>query len=164
MPDNKKIIDAILEHEGGATETNSPKDKGGRTKYGISEKSNPSAWADGTVTEAEAREIYEQKYIKGPGFDRIPESHPRTKELLVDWGVISGPELAKQELQGVLGVVKDGQLGPKTLQALLGIDDRSLANLIAAARIRMMGRIVKRDPSQLRWLNGWLNRALEWVK
>lgn len=160
----KKIIDEILRKEGGDAETNDPKDRGGRTKYGISEKSNPAAWADGQVTEQEARDIYERKYITLPGFGKIPATHPRAKEILVDWGVISGPELAKRELQGILGVKQDGVLGPITLAKLAGIDDRSLTNLIAVARMKMMGRIVKRDPSQLRFLLGWLNRAAEWIK
>ena len=62
MPnDIDKIIDDVLEREGGAAVTNLPEDRGGRTQYGISERFHKDAWADGKVTKAEARTIYEQK-------------------------------------------------------------------------------------------------------
>ena len=50
MPnDIDKIIDDVLEREGGATVTNLPEDRGGRTQYGISERFHKDAWADGKV-------------------------------------------------------------------------------------------------------------------
>ena len=52
------LIDDIIDREGGSTLTNDPTDKGGRTKYGISEKSNPEAWKDGDVWRAQAPDIY----------------------------------------------------------------------------------------------------------
>lgn len=154
------IISGVMEREGGSKVTNDPIDGGGKTRYGISEKANPEAWKDGQVTEAEAREIYLKKYVVGPGFHRIPPSHKHTQAQLIDWGVNSGPMIAVQNLQEALKVNKDGVFGSNTLEALLGIDDRILNNLLVAARVRMVGRIVKRNPSQLRFLLGWLERAL----
>ena len=51
------IITDIMLREGWDMMTNDPLDKGGRTQFGISEKSNPLAWTDNHVTEAEARAI-----------------------------------------------------------------------------------------------------------
>lgn len=155
------LIDDIILREGGDKETNDPKDKGGRTRFGISEAANPKAWADGKVTYDEARSIYEQKYLTGPGFDKI--SDPKLQALLVDFGVNSGPQLAITKLQEILKVDADGKLGPKTLAAIEKEEPRRLTNKLALARIKMMGRIVKRDPSQLEYINGWLNRAGEFI-
>lgn len=156
------LIDDVIHREGDDKVTNDPKDKGGRTQYGISEKSHPDAWKDGKVTYEEARAIYEQKYLTGPGFDKIQD--PKLQVLLVDYGVNSGPQLAIMELQKILKVDVDGKLGPKTLAAIEREEPRRLANKLALARIKMIGRIVKRDPSQLEYINGWLNRAGEFIE
>ena len=158
------IISGVIEREGGAKATNDPNDPGGRTQYGISERANPDLWADGKVTEDEARERYLAKYVVYPKYHTIPPSHPATQEQLIDWGVNSGPNIATQELQKILGTDQDGDLGPVTLKLLLGVDDRTLNNLLVAARVKMIARVVQRNPSQVKWLGGLLNRALSFLK
>lgn len=153
-------IDDILRREGGSTSTDDPADRGGRTQYGIAEASNPEAWKDGKVTEEEARAIYERKYLLGPGFDRV--TFTPLREQLVDFGVTSGPHLAIANLQTTLGVEADGVLGPATLAAIPQ-DARRVNNELAACRIRMIGRLCQKNPSQLKFLSGWLNRALEFL-
>jgi lysozyme family protein len=152
------IITDIIKAEGGATATNRPNDRGGRTQYGISEKSNPQAWLDGRVTEPEAREIYEKKYVKAPGFDKIAD--PKLQAQLVDFGVTSGPQLAIQKLQGCVGAAIDGILGPETLAKVNAAEPVRLNNQLALERVKMIGRLVHRDPRQSENLNGWLTRAL----
>lgn len=166
MPDHiDEIITEVIENEvGGKPDggyTNDPTDRGGRTQYGIAEASNPKAWADGKVTEDEARAIYRHKYVEVPGFDRITDL--KLQSALIDWGVISGPMVATQYLQRILGVNVDGTLGPKTMDAANGRDPRELTLLLVAERVRMIGRIVKKNPSQLKYINGWLDRALEFL-
>lgn len=156
-----KIIDALLDREGRDKETNYPEDKGGRTKWGISEKANPKAWADGDVTESEAREIFESKYVTSPGFHKIED--PALKESLIDFGVMSGPGLAISKLQGILKVDQDGVLGPKTLAAIAAWEPRRLTNKLALERVKMASRVVKKDPSQLKFIEGWINRFSEFV-
>jgi len=156
------LIDEIILREGGDKVTNNPNDRGGRTKYGISERANPEAWADGDVSHSEAREIFERKYLTGPGFDKIKDR--KLQDLLVDFGVTSGPQLSIMKLQEILKVKVDGVIGPKTLAAIDAHEPRRLVNKLALARIKMMGRIVKRDPSQLEFLNGWLNRTGEFIE
>ena len=155
-----KIISDVILREGAPT--NDPVDSGGRTAYGISEKSNPQAWADGKVTEEEAREIYLRKYVVGPGFDKI--SDPQLQTQLVDFGVTSGPQLAIMKLQECVGAEIDGILGPKTLNLIEGIYCPDVNNRLVAARVRMIGKIVVKNPTQLKFLNGWLNRALEFLR
>lgn len=153
------LIDDIIHREGGSTATNLKNDKGGRTQYGISEKANPAAWADDKVTYTEARDIYAAKYIRGPGFDKI--SDPRVQAQMVDFGVNSGPPLAITKVQEILHLPADGILGPKTLAAINAADPVTLNNKIALSRIKMIGRLVSKNPKQVEFLNGWLNRAIE---
>ena len=160
MPSIESIITDILKREGAAT--NDPLDKGGRTTFGISEKANPEAWADGKVTEEEARAIYYRKYVTGPGFDKVQDSHLQAQ--LIDFGVNSGPQLAIMRLQEIVGVTVDGILGVNTLAKVAEtIDTRLLNNRFVASRVKMFGRIVNKNPSQLKFLSGWLNRALEFL-
>lgn len=155
----KDIISDVIRREGHTT--HDPVDNGGRTEFGISETSNPAAWADGKVTETEARTIYEQKYVIAPHFDQITD--PRLQAQLVDFGVNSGPGLAIQKLQLCAGVEPDGILGPHTLAKVNSVDPIRLNNQLALERIKMIGRIVQKHPAQSRFLNGWLQRAIDFV-
>lgn len=161
MPDAiDKIIDTVIENEGSKV-SNDPNDAGGKTQYGISIKNNPEAWADGVVTEAEARDIYRKKYVLSPGFDKISFIPLQTQ--LVDFGVNSGPGVAILKLQKVLGVTEDGVLGPATLAKLAASDPKQVNNLLMAERVKLLGRIVSSKPTQVTNLNGWLARALEFL-
>lgn len=143
-------------------ETNDPADHGGRTKYGISETANPDLWQDGPPTEAQSRERYEQRYVKGPGFDNIADKQLR--EQLIDYGVNSGPAIAIKKLQEILHVDVDGILGPQTLAALSTLHPDDANTALVVARVKMIGKIVTNSPSQLKFLNGWLDRALQFLK
>lgn len=157
-----RIIEKVIEAEGGEITTNDSADAGGRTQYGISERANPEAWADGKVTLDEARDIYFRKYVKGPGFDKI--TNTKLQHQLVDFGVNSGPGVAVKNLQQILGVEQDGVIGNKTLEAIEKMDARTLNNELAKARCLLLARICVKTPSQLKFLVGWLNRALEFVE
>ncbi len=162
MPSIDQIISDVEVREGGPVVTNDPADIGGRTQFGISETANPEAWSDGVVTEDEARAIYLQKYERSPKFDTLPGA---LQPLLIDWGVLSGPQLVTMKLQALLGVAADGKVGPATLAALPRTAEGVLRlnNLLVAERVRQVGRIVAKDPSQAKYVSGWLNRALEFL-
>lgn len=157
-----KIVDEVLHREDRTGTGVVTVDTGGRTQFGISERANPEAWADGKVTEEEAREIYERKYVKAPKFDLIPDEALRAQ--LVDFGVNSGPMVAIMKLQQIIGADVDGQIGPDTLGRLASQDIARVRVLLVGERIKLIGRVVARDPKQqLGNLNGWLNRALEFL-
>jgi lysozyme family protein len=164
------IIDDIIRREGGAKETNDPADSGGRTKYGISEKSHPEAWADGDVTYDEARTIYEKVYILKEKFDLIPDE--TLKHQVIDFGVLSGPNTAAKLLQQVLGVKTDGEIGPKTLEAiknypagkLFGTSVPGIVLLNLAfrdARTVFYVSLAKSRPKDQKYVIGWVRRTQE---
>ena len=157
---NESIISAIITREGGFV--NDAADRGGPTIHGISKNANPDAWKNGPPTEEEAREIYMQRYVKGPGFDKITDH--RLRHLLVDFSTTSGPSPAIQCLQRTLGLTVDGILGPKNLAAANGHNPVVLTNKLVAERIRLIAKIVSNNPSQSRFVLGWINRCLEfWI-
>jgi|ERR1035437_4052197 lysozyme family protein len=159
MPSINDIITKEIKTEGAAT--NDPTDKGGPTAFGISKTANPEAWKNGAPTEAQARAIYIQKYVVGPGFDKVTD--PQLQAQLVDYGVNSGPMIAIQKLQAILQVPVDGVLGATTLTAIAA-STLPLNNLLVAARIRMIGKIIHKNPSQVAYIDGWLDRALQFLK
>lgn len=159
MPNVNDDINHILKIEGGLV--NDPVDKGGETNFGISKVNNPEAWADGKVTADEARAIYMKKYVVSPGFDKIVDANLQAQ--LIDYSVNSGAFIAIQKLQGVLNVTPDGVLGPTTLTALSSADAHHVNNALVVARIKMIGKIISKNPTQLKFINGWLDRALQFL-
>jgi lysozyme family protein len=164
------FIDDIINREGGSEATNDPSDSGGRTQYGISERSNPEAWADGKVTYEEAREIYERVYILAEHFEKIEDQS--LFHQVVDFGVPHGPDTATRLLQQLVGVSADGSLGPSTVQAitnypagkLFGVDvpGRVLLNLaFRDARVLFDATIAKKIPKNQKYVLGWIKRAQE---
>lgn len=161
MPDFESTFQRIMNSEG-RDKVNV--DAGGRTQWGISEKSNPEAWADGKVTEGESREIFLQKYVVFPKFHLIPASHSALQSQLIDYGFNSGQDLVIRKLQQLLGVKQDGILGPKTLDAITKSDPRLINNKLVAARCLMLARLVQRDPKgHLNEIVGLLDRALSFT-
>jgi lysozyme family protein len=157
------VIDRVLAAEGGYV--NDPSDVGGCTNHGIT-FATLAAWRQTDVTcedvrlltQAEARDIYRHLYIRQPGFeDAISDS--RLLALVVDFGVLSGPHTATAALQRALGVGDDGVLGAQTRRVLAsqgGSPD--VYRKVLADRIRHHVEIVIRNPSQARFLRGWLAR------
>lgn len=168
-----QIIDDVIKREGSKF-TNDPADRGGPTKYGITLRTL-QAWrrTQGqtrkllphdvkNLTREEAVAIYRQRYVKDPGFDRL--HHSRTTALLVDTGVLHGPKQASRWFQKAIGAKQDGIISGKTLLKWVALrGEPSVYNAVLAERIKKYGRICKADPSQLRFINGWLNRALEFL-
>lgn len=109
------------------------------------------------------REAYLSVFVVNPGFSKIPPSHSRVQEVLIDWGVQSGPIIAIQNLQKLLVVPIDGVLGPATLEALVAADPTLLANKLVREWVKMIGRVVQKNPSQVKFLGEWLDRAFSFL-
>lgn len=165
---DQDIIDGII-HREGSVFTNRPADRGGPTKFGIdlqtleSWRKRPLSVNDvANLTEAEARTIYEHRYIIDPGFSQIANADLRAQ--VVDYGVTSGPRRAARLLQSVLGLPIDGIVGPHTLEAANKCDPRTTGNKFAVGRAKFYADLVANDAKQLIFLNGWINRALGFVQ
>ncbi len=133
---------------------NDPDDRGGETKYGISKKAFPDLDIKNLTIE-KAREIYNKKYWKPLNIDGI------NNELLClniyDMAVNGGGRTAVKLLQRALSLPEDGICGPKTTGAANA--DKDIIEKYISARCNYYRAIVNHDPSQGRFLKGWLNRA-----
>jgi len=174
MTDISKIIDDIVRREGGYI--NNPADKGGPTKYGITQKTLSGALGrEATEKDVQdidlelAREIYLQKYAISTRIYILPEHLIPT---VLDFAVNSGPKRAISALQTVLNtaladlndsetLIVDGTIGKRTLEAAqlayvnLG---KELINMYCDYRLSFVRRIVENNPSQKQFLKGWENR------
>ncbi len=116
------------------------------------------------LKESEARSIYEKAFITDPGFGLINDDG--VANLLVDWGVMSGPADAVKGLQTVLntygaGLKVDGVLGQHTATFANNFHQASaLRNLIVDAKILFHIHDVVAHPEQIKYLTGWVNRTL----
>lgn len=164
-------VDNIIAREKGFV--NNPADKGGPTKFGITQ--GTLSWHLGrpaTVEDVQnltidaAREIYEKRFILGPHFDALDnqgEGVLQLKSNLIDFGVMSGPALAIIHLQEILSIPSDGILGPQTLSALSSANLVLVNKQLVMRRALMAARICKKDPTQLTFLSGWLSRFFSFL-
>lgn len=151
----------ILKWEGGFV--NDPLDRGGATNKGITigtfrQFYGPSATVDRLklITDDEWLNIFRAGYWNPWCADRILTQS--IANIVVDWAWASGTKTSIKQVQRVLGVNADGIVGPKTLSAINTADQRDLFTRIHAARIDFVDDIVRRNPSQSRFIRGWKNR------
>lgn len=135
---------------------NDPLDRGGETKFGISQN---AVDVDVTnLTWPQAKDIYFTEYWSGGKCNQLP---PRVAILHFDGCVNHGINRANKILQKAVGTTADGVIGALTIDAINNIDAMQLCDLISAQRVNFYKNIVNRNPDQARFLNGWLRRVDE---
>lgn len=155
----EQCITHIAEVEGEFTIN--PKDKGNYTpsgvlkgtKYGISAKSYPNLDIK-NLTKDKATELYKKDYWNKAKIDLLPS---KIRLQYFDTAVNSGISTATKLLQRVLGVKDDGIIGDITRSRLQNVTIEEFAK----QRNNFYVNIVKKDNSQLTFLQGWLNRNLK---
>lgn len=167
MMDANGIIAEIILREGD-TYTDNPDDRGGPTKFGITlatlseyEGHPVTAEAVQALTETTATNVYQELFIRRPGFNLIAD--PALLGLMVDSGVQHGVERAAKWLQAALGVTPDGVVGANTQAALQTASAPLLYRKVLATRASFYGEIVERDHAQAEWDHGWMNRLAEFI-
>lgn len=167
MADFQAALDHVLQFEGGYVDD--PDDRGGRTKFGISEEAHPEAWKDGPPTEEQAMAIYRSDYWDHQRIQAGKIADDRIARYLFDGAVNHGPETAARLLQKAISrcgpdIAVDGWVGPETRQALRSVDAMTALDRFVLARVDFYRRLVDSDGSQEKFLFGWLNRALDVVE
>lgn len=148
--------DFVRGSEGGFSDH--PNDRGGRTNFGVTQKtynsylrSNGQEKRDvADITEEEVRDIYRSFWDDVSGAD-LP--YP-LNTLVFDAAINSGPGTAAKQLQSVLGVERDGRIGPETIEAIEGSNIQRLAKDFLEVRKEFYEKLG--DPDFIR---GWRNRV-----
>ena len=164
MADIKKLSPIILKWEGGFS--NDPKDHGGETNMGVTiatwkaqgydiDKDGDVDVQDLKLMKVSDFEIILKKYWDKWKADQI--KNQSVANILVDWVWGSG-KWGIVIPQRILGVHDDGVVGQQTLSALSSVNQRGFFNAIYFERSKFLHNIVKRDPSQERFIKGWMNR------
>lgn len=151
----------ILQWEGGFV--NDPLDRGGATNKGITISTFRHHFGqDATVaqlkciTDEQWLHIFKTGYWNPWRADEI--TNQSVANIVVDWAWASGTKTSIKQVQRIVGVAVDGIVGPKTLLAINSCRQRELFDMIHAARLDFVDDIVRRNPSQSRFIRGWKNR------
>jgi lysozyme family protein len=162
-----QILDHLIAAEGGFVDN--PNDRGGCTKYGITLATLRDWRGDSTVdcdavrdlTEAEAREIYRDRYMERPRLSELPAE---LQALMVDSAVQHGRRRAIQWLQEAAGTTADGIIGPVTLEVVHDANRRGLYRRVLARRAVFYGEIISNDHSQAVFAEGWMRRLRPFIE
>lgn len=174
----KDIVEGLIGREGGYV--NDKADRGGETKYGITRtalaayRGVPASQIKSeeikSLTPQRAAHIYETVYYNKPGINKVDSLV--LQNVMTDASANHGPAnsiILMQKTLNDLGykVSVDGRLGPQTLKAIssaqAAIGEDELNDAYVNRRTRFMRNIAKNDPTQKRFLPGWLNRASEFL-
>lgn len=140
---------------------NDPTDRGGETKYGIAKNANPDLDIAALDWEG-AKRIYMKRYwFPADCEDIAAYGLPRLALLHFDGAVNHGVGRACVLLQQALNVPADGDIGPATMFALSSVNELATVDKICALRASFYRNIVESDPSQAKYLTGWMRRIDE---
>lgn len=171
MADLKKFIGRLLGHEGGIADDKA--DRGGKTNKGITLQTwlavgYDKDW-DGDIDWEDLKRIdnkdafkvvYDHYWSKWKADQILNQS---LAELLVDWCYHSGTHGIRRpqrilNIEFKFPVIADGVVGPRTLEAVNRVDQEDFFDSVKAARLRFIDAIVRKDPTQKKFLRGWKNR------
>jgi len=168
-------IDELIEREG--EYVNHPADRGGPTRFGITEQRARAYGYKGdmrTLPRETAVQIYRKAYWERPGFDEVAKRMPKVAEELFDTGVNMGQKRAGEFLQISLNalnqeakdypdVPEDGDVGPMSLHALDRFQARRgiMAETVLLRALNCLQgekyiAITRANQSQEAFLYGWL--------
>ncbi|EPK5971911.1 glycoside hydrolase family 108 protein, partial [Acinetobacter baumannii] len=176
----EQYLDELIKREGGYV--NNPADRGGATKYGITEAvARVNGWK-GPMRDLPldlAKQIYKQQYWINPRFDQVNTLSPLIAEELLDTGVNCGVAFAKPLLQRALNLLNnqgkggwpdlavDGIYGSATLGALKiffakrGKDgEKVMLKVLNIMQGQRYIEICERNPTQEQFFYGWISNRI----
>lgn len=149
-----QCFEKLIAHEGGVSEN--PKDPGGLTNYGISQRAYPNLDIR-SLTLAEVKQLYKRDYWDRAQCDQLPS---QLSYLVFDAAVNSGIGQSIRFLQRAVGVADDGVMGAVTLSAIKRLDAESLCARFIGQRLDFMTRLSTFDV----FGKGWSRRLADQLK
>lgn len=153
-------IPILLKWEGGFV--NNPADKGGATNRGVT-LATFRKFFGAAKTVADLKNMTDcqwcqvmRSYWNTVKADKIQSQS--IADIFADWHINAGVNAIKR-VQKMFGIKPDGIVGPVTLSYLNSPNRQVIFNRLRDERESYYLDIVKADPSQRVFLNGWLKRA-----
>jgi lysozyme family protein len=149
-----QAFDELLKHEGGFSDH--ADDPGGKTRFGITEAVARAHGYLGDMRELPlevARSIYRASYWDAVRADDLPA---RVRYAVFDAAVNSGVPRSIRWLQGAVGALTDGVIGPKTLLAVQQNNPEALLSRLLAQRLQFMTTL----PAWPSFGRGWARRIV----
>lgn len=163
LPAFEKMID----NEGGYTLHRIHGDRGGLTYAGIARNFHPD-WPGWSLVESDTalQTIipHVQAFYKQQFWERIRGDFIHTQEVaesIFDFAVNAGVSTATKLTQEVVGVTNDGIIGSITLKAVNNMEECVFIREYALKKMARYANIVNNNPSQAKFLLGWINRSLK---
>jgi lysozyme family protein len=160
MADFKKYAPKLLQIEGGFV--NHPNDLGHATMMGVTIQTfRDYCGEDKTIKDLQNMSyevwgrIMKDRYWDKCKADEI--DNQSLAEIIADWCVNSGISGIRR-VQEIVGCKPDGIVGSITLSLINSSDAESLFERIMSARKQFYINIVKKNPTQKVFMNGWMNR------
>ncbi|EMR5820703.1 glycoside hydrolase family 108 protein [Acinetobacter baumannii] len=172
----EQYLDELIKREGGYV--NNPADRGGATKYGITEAVARANGFKGNMRDLPldvAKAIYRKNYWTAPRFDQVNAVSSAVAEELLDTGVNCGIGFAKPLLQRALNLLNnqgkagyadlevDGVYGSATLGALKTYlskrgkeGEKVLVRVLNIMQGQRYIEICERNKSQEQFFYGWI--------
>ena len=145
-------FEKLLKHEGGYV--NHKDDKGGATRYGVTEAVAREVGYRGDMRELPldlAQRIYKERYWDAVQAEQLPAD---VRYAVFDAAVNSGVAQAAKWLQRACGVKDDGVIGPQTIRAANALHPEGLKRKMLAQRLRFMATLANWPA----FGRGWANR------
>lgn len=153
-------IPILIKWEGGFV--NNPSDKGGATNRGVTLTTFRKFYgADKTVNDLKAMTDCQWCGIMRTYWNNVKADQIQSQsiaDLFADWHINAGVNAIKR-VQRMFGITADGIVGKVTLSYLNSPNREAIFYRIRDERENYYLDIVKKDPSQRVFLNGWLRRA-----
>lgn len=136
-------------------------DRGGFTRFGISAAAYPTLKTGlffTTVPKADALGVATGIY-RSDYWTHVAGGQLKSQDLancLLSFAVVSGPKSAIRLLQRSLDLVEDGVMGPQTIAAA---NQKQCVDSCKEAICDHFRGIASSDPTQQKFLQGWLNRV-----
>jgi lysozyme family protein len=142
-------------HEGGGNLSNDKSDKGGLTRWGIAHASHPDVDII-NLTQDQAKEIFFNEYWTPMNLIILNDENLILN--IYDHGITSGPRTSIMLFQKLVGVTKDGYIGPETVNGLGNYTGDIVADFMKRRKLFYV-TVVQHDESQRPNLVGWLKRV-----
>lgn len=168
MADFLPAFEQTILAEGGYQLTNISSDRGGMTYAGVARNAWPQwpGWSyidQGDTPPAEmVRQFYRQNFWEPLGLTAL--NSQRVAQSLYDFAVNAGVSTAAKLAQIVVGATPDGKIGPVTTANINQTHPDLFIAHYALAKIARYRDIVRKDRTQIKFLLGWINRALDGAK